>query len=239
LDGTQIVAGGGTIGSPGTGWTYEGIGDFTGTGNNDILFQNTSGSYELWQVSGTQIELSDNIGSPGGSYSFKGIGDFTGDGKDSVLFEDASGNCATWDLSGTSIVGGGVTGNPGAGYSFAGITNLSGDGDTRQGILFTTASGQVASWQLNDTRSSAAAQYRQPRHPLDHHPQHRVTEERPVSRPVEPRSRETGRRNDTRRLCFRILVDVCQTPSPRLCLRARLRRWVPRPFRQLSCPACR
>ena len=47
------IGGGGAIGDPGAGWTFEGTGDFNGDGPADLLFQNASGTLAIWEMNGT------------------------------------------------------------------------------------------------------------------------------------------------------------------------------------------
>ena len=51
----QQVIGGGTVGTPGSAWTFEGAGDFNGDGKADLLFRSNAGVYATWDLSGTTI----------------------------------------------------------------------------------------------------------------------------------------------------------------------------------------
>jgi hypothetical protein len=58
------VIGGGSIGNPGPSWHVMGTGDYNGAGQNDILFQNSSGAVTVWEVSGTSVIGSDSLANP-------------------------------------------------------------------------------------------------------------------------------------------------------------------------------
>ena len=46
--------------SPGSSWSVAGVGDFTGDGDADILWQNTNGSLAMWLMDGSTITSSRN-----------------------------------------------------------------------------------------------------------------------------------------------------------------------------------
>ena len=58
------LGGGGGIGDPGAGWTFEGDGDFNGDGESDLLFEDTSGAYATWNLNDVG---GGTIGAPGGA----------------------------------------------------------------------------------------------------------------------------------------------------------------------------
>jgi hypothetical protein len=146
-DGT--IVGGGTLGTPGAAWTAIATGDFGGTGETDVLFENTYGTYATWASNGTSLVGGTTLGSPGAGWSFEGTGDFNGDGKTDLLFENTTtGMYATWDISQGQIVGGGNIGVA-AGYTFVATADLTGNG--KSDIIFKDASGNYAAWLINDT----------------------------------------------------------------------------------------
>jgi hypothetical protein len=109
-----------TLGSPGAGWTFKGIGNFDGTGQGDILFENTAGDYAIWETNGTSVIAGGNLGSPGSTWSFAAIGDYNGDGKSDILFESTSGSStsyAAWEMNGTSLASVATFGTPGSGWT--------------------------------------------------------------------------------------------------------------------------
>ena len=59
------MIGGGSVGNPGPSWHVTGTGDYNGTGQKDILFQNSSGAVAVREVSGTSVIGSGSFGNPG------------------------------------------------------------------------------------------------------------------------------------------------------------------------------
>jgi hypothetical protein len=80
--------------SPGThpaGYQVVGIGDFTGTGTDDILWQNsTTGAIDEWQIVGGNWAGSIDLGAHPGNTPVSGVGDFTGTGTSDILFHTSS-----------------------------------------------------------------------------------------------------------------------------------------------------
>jgi hypothetical protein len=153
------VIGGGNVGSPGTGWTFEDAGFFSGD-TSDILFENTNGSYALWDMSGAAVSSVSTFGSPGSGWTFKGIGDFNGDAFADILFENTAGSYAVWETNGTSVTGGGNAGSPGSGWTFQGIGDFNGDG--KSDILFESTAGSFAVWEMNGTSVSTVVTFGSP-----------------------------------------------------------------------------
>ncbi len=66
-DGTQIAAanysvqGSTIVGAPGPDWHIIGAGDFTGNGQDDILWRTDGGALAIWQMNGFQIQSADFI----------------------------------------------------------------------------------------------------------------------------------------------------------------------------------
>jgi hypothetical protein len=150
VSGSETIAGGGTIGNPGTGYTLAGEGDFDGTGATDLLFQSSSGAIADWLINGTTIIGGTTLGDPGTAWKVLGTGDFNGSGTSGVLFYNAgSGAYATWDITSNAITGGGTLGTPGPQWVEKAVGDFNGDG--KSDILFENANGSYAIWELNDT----------------------------------------------------------------------------------------
>lgn len=148
LSGTT-VAGAGAIGVLDSSWTFLGIGAFTGTGANDVLWRNSSGLIYEWQLNGTVITGGGAIGNLDSSWSFLGVGGFDGNGDDDVLWRNSSGLIYEWQMNGTAIAGGGAIGVLDSGWTFLGVGNFEGNGDTD--ILWQDAAGLIYEWQMNGT----------------------------------------------------------------------------------------
>jgi hypothetical protein len=149
--------------SPGShpaGYNVVGVGDFTGNGTSDILWQNpTTGDVDEWQLSNGQWSASVDLGShPGAGWSIAGIGDFFGNGIDDILWTNstsaANGETQVdiWELGSNGQWAASVTPGLGlhpAGYQIAAIGNFTGNGT--DGVLwYDPANGNVDEWVLNN-----------------------------------------------------------------------------------------
>jgi hypothetical protein len=86
------ISGGGGLGNPGAGWTFEGTGDFNSDRHSDILLQNASGSVAIREMNAIAVIGGGAVGAPGGTFAVVGIGDFNGDGASDIVFRDAQNN---------------------------------------------------------------------------------------------------------------------------------------------------
>ena len=153
--------------SPGSSWSVAGIGDFTGDGDADILWQNSNGSLAMWLMDGSTITSSatptyeGSAVSPGSSWSVAGIGDFTGDGNDDILWRNSNGSLAMWLMDGSTITSTatptyeGSAVSPGSSWSVAGIGDFTGNGDAD--ILWRNSNGSLAMWLMDGSTIESSA----------------------------------------------------------------------------------
>jgi hypothetical protein len=150
--------------NPGANWTAVGTGDFYGTSDSDILWQNSNGQVATWQMNGNNqlsAGLTTDLGAPvnpGTSWKAIGTGNFTNTAPaaadSDILLQNTGGDVAIWDMSGSAIIGsglatlGGATASPGPNWHAIG----SGDflhSTFSDGILLQNAStSQVAIWNM-------------------------------------------------------------------------------------------
>src|SRR6202044_913995 len=70
---------------------------------DDILWQNTDGQAEIWEMNGTKVIGMAPAGpNPGPSWKAIGTGDFNADGHSDILWRNADGQAATWEMNGTT-----------------------------------------------------------------------------------------------------------------------------------------
>jgi hypothetical protein len=146
--------------SPGShpaGYNVVGVGDFTGNGTSDILWQNsTTGDVDEWQLSNGQWSASVDLGShPGTGWSIVGVGDFFGSGIDDIFWANSSGGevqTDIWELGSNGQWAASVTPGLGlhpAGYQVAAIGNFTGNGT--DGVLwYDPTNGNVDEWVLDN-----------------------------------------------------------------------------------------
>jgi uncharacterized protein (DUF2141 family) len=139
-------------GSHPSGYNIVGIGDWTGSGTDGILwFDPTTGDTDEWQLSNTQWSASVDLGTHPGSYQISGVGDFNGDGISDVLWTGTSGGSVQadiWELGSNGRWANSVSpGSHPAGYTVAGIGDWTGKGT--DGILwYNPSTGDTDEWQL-------------------------------------------------------------------------------------------
>ena len=132
----EIVNGANTgwspFGASSTAYGIVGVGDFTGSGTDDILFRdNTTGGdtgfYEI--VNGANTGWVD-IGATSTAYSVVGIGDFTGSGTDDILFRDnaTGGDTGFYLMSNGANTGWQDIGATSTAYSVVGVGDFTGSG---------------------------------------------------------------------------------------------------------------
>jgi hypothetical protein len=174
MNGTQIVGAsyttlnGTVVGAPGPDWHIIGAGDFTGNGQDDLLWRTDNGALAIWEMNGFQItdadyirEGSQQINAPGPDWHLITTGDFTGNGMDDLLWETNSGAIAIWEMDGTQITAAGYVSENGAqvnappGWKLAGAADVAGNG--KDDLLWQTPSGQAAVWEMNGTQIVGAA----------------------------------------------------------------------------------
>jgi hypothetical protein len=117
------VLGGGAIAASGAGLTYLGAGDFNGDGKADLLFENASGVYSTWDLSGSAVIGGGAIGSPGANMVFEGIADLNGNHISSILFYDIStGGYVSWEMNDTSVNAVHALGTTATGWTFQAVS---------------------------------------------------------------------------------------------------------------------
>ena len=82
-------------------------GDFTGDGNADILWQNTStGDCGLYLMNGVSIAGWVDLGTIASQWTIAGTGDFLGDGDTDIVWQNTStGVCGIYMMNGTTVTG--------------------------------------------------------------------------------------------------------------------------------------
>jgi hypothetical protein len=134
-------------------WRLVDCGDFTGSGNPDLLFQHKEGSLAVWKMEGTNMISSDFLNPANhGVSDWKAIAtaDFDNDGESDILFQSSTGDLVVWfmdDLNLSHAVPLNPK-NPGLGWKAVGAGDFNGDGNTD--ILFQSTDGSLAVWFLTN-----------------------------------------------------------------------------------------
>jgi hypothetical protein len=88
-----------SLGTVSPSWQIEGTGDFSGNGEDSILWRNSSsGGVELWNPNGSGGFTYDSLGVVNPSWQIAGTGDCSGNGEDSILWRNSSsGSVELWN----------------------------------------------------------------------------------------------------------------------------------------------
>jgi hypothetical protein len=108
MNGLQVQAEGAVAHAPvTTDWHIQGVGDFNGDGNSDVLWgQDGSGQVYLWEMAGQQVQAEGAVEHAfvTDDWHVQGVGDFNGDGNSDVLWrQDGSGQVYVWEMNGQQV----------------------------------------------------------------------------------------------------------------------------------------
>jgi len=171
MNGSQITSGQNLTfqGTPITlplSWSVAGIGDFDGSGRDDILLQNTDGIFVDWAMNGSQVVSAQELTFQGvpvtlpSSWSVVGIDDFHGTGKDDILLHNTDGAFVDWTMNGSQITSAEpVTdqGNPvtlDSSWSVVGVGHFT--GAAQDDILLRNTDGEFVDWAMNGAQITSA-----------------------------------------------------------------------------------
>jgi FG-GAP-like repeat/RTX calcium-binding nonapeptide repeat (4 copies) len=126
--------------------------DFNGDGHSDILWQNTNGQAEIWEMRGGKVIGMGPTGpNPGRAWKAVGTGDFNGDGYSDMLWQNTNGQAEIWELMGRNVISMPSVGpNPGRAWKAVGTGDFNGDG--LADILWQNTNGQAEVWEMNGAK---------------------------------------------------------------------------------------
>ena len=144
-------------GSIPAGYQVAGIGNFTGTTTDDILWYNSStGDVSEWELSDASWAASVDLGTHPGNFQIAGVGDFTGNGTDDVLwFNSGTGQTDIWELSNGKWAASVSPGTHPTGYQVAGVGDFTGKG-TDDILFYNPSTGDVDEWQIANGKWAAS-----------------------------------------------------------------------------------
>jgi hypothetical protein len=148
-------------------WAIQGVGDFDGDLQSDILWRDVGGQLAIW----FRGDLTDplypvvypdaNAPAPvDPAWQVKGVGDFDGDGRSDILWRHTDGQVAIWRMAGGVRTGESYPGGKDRGlvWTIQGVGDF--DGDGRADILWRDRNGQLAIWFRGDATAAAYPSYR-------------------------------------------------------------------------------
>jgi hypothetical protein len=142
-------------------WEIVGMGDFTGDGVADVVWQQQSTDLvAIWAMNGTSYLRSESPtgqGVMGKNWTIRAVGDMDGDGKPDLIWQHrANGQVAAWIMNGPKYVQSrNITGQTGEkGASIVGAGDF--DGDERTDLVwYNEQTGAVTYWLMNGTAVQA------------------------------------------------------------------------------------
>jgi hypothetical protein len=88
-------------------WHVQGVGDFNGDGNSDVLWrQDGSGQVYVWEMNGQTVTDEGAVAHAPvtDDWHVQGVGDFNGDGNSDVLWrQDGSDQVYVWEMNGQQV----------------------------------------------------------------------------------------------------------------------------------------
>ena len=105
------------LGTVTSNFVVQGVGDFNGDGNIDILWRDTtSGTLSIWFTNGTQVISASAVGTLPSNWSVAQIGDYDGNGTSDILLLDSTGDLAMWLMNGAMVSSSVGVGNVGTAW---------------------------------------------------------------------------------------------------------------------------
>ena len=103
------------LGTVTSNFVVQGVGDFDGDGNLDILWRDTnSGALSIWFTNGTQVTSGVAVGTLPSNWSVAQVGDYDGNGMSDILLIDSAGDLAVWLMNGAKVSSSAGFGNVGS-----------------------------------------------------------------------------------------------------------------------------
>ena len=126
--------------------------DFSGSGHNDLVFQNSNtGQLVTWLMNGTDVLGGTGFNvQPAAGWNAVGAADFNNDGQPDMIFQNAtSGQVVLWYFRGTTLLGGEATSfAPSAQYKVVATGDFNGDGNVDL-VFQNQTTGEIVIWFMN------------------------------------------------------------------------------------------
>ena len=140
-----------------TGWSIEGVGDFDGDGDPDILWRNQAlGVTSLWQMDGVTATTTTLLSIPvGAEWQIDGVADFTGDGKMDILWRHpTAGYTSLWQMNGATIEATTLlSASAPVGWEVGAVGDFT--GDNKADIEWCIPGGGTESWEMDGATQMA------------------------------------------------------------------------------------
>jgi Domain of unknown function (DUF4394)/FG-GAP-like repeat/FG-GAP repeat len=134
-------------------WHVQGVGDFNGDGNSDVLWrQDGSGQVYVWEMNGQTVTDEGAVAHAPvtDDWHVQGVGDFNGDGNSDVLWrQDGSDQVYVWEMNGQQVQAEGAVAHAPvtSDWHVESVNDFNGDG--KSDVLWRQdGSGQVYVWEM-------------------------------------------------------------------------------------------
>ena len=146
-DGT-IVAGGRQLGLAPAGFQIQGIGDFDGDGDSDILWRDDDAGVLTWELENGEFAGEHSQPAAPHTWQVAGTGDFDGDGDDDIVWRHEEGAVTIWEMEDNAYVVNHNQPQAATTWQIAGTRDFDGDGN--DDILWRHDEGAVTIWEMQD-----------------------------------------------------------------------------------------
>jgi FG-GAP repeat len=152
------MAGGSVVSTVSAAWRFVGVGDITGSGISDVLWQNTAtGEVDSWLINDGNLSGGAAIGHASSVWQPLGTGNFNADGIADLLWRNTTtGEVDTWFMNNGQVSGGTAVGTVSGAWQFAGVGDFNGDG-TSDVLWHNATTGEVDTWLINNGHISGGA----------------------------------------------------------------------------------
>jgi hypothetical protein len=135
------------LGLAAAGFEIQGIGDFDGDGDADIVWRNGATVLTWELINGEFIFELDQPDAPH-TWRLAGTGDFDGDGDDDILWHHNEGAVTIWEMEGGNYEANHNQPDVATNWQLAGTGDFDGDGD--DDIVWRRDDGAVTIWEMED-----------------------------------------------------------------------------------------
>jgi hypothetical protein len=156
------------LGPVGTDWRFVTLGGFNDSSTtSDMLLRNSSGAFQVYNISNNQLTGSSPLGAVGPDWQFFGVGNFSGipgmnfintpGNTDMMLRDSNTGDFRVYNISNNRITGSFLIGDVGLNWQFSGIGNFSGVPGASDMILRNTDTGGLQVYNISNNQLTGSA----------------------------------------------------------------------------------
>jgi FG-GAP-like repeat len=146
-DGTVAIAAR-ELAQASAGWQTQGVGDFDGDGDGDVLWRHRDGAVVTWELEDGQLLTNHNIAFASVGWEVVNTGDFDADGDADVLWRHRDGAVVTWEMENGGYVQNHNIEFASVGWTMQGVGDFDADGD--DDVIWRHRDGAVVTWEMEN-----------------------------------------------------------------------------------------